>query len=257
MSRRPEDFCVAAAVNDREILAGCLARSPDIVDYGLELKTYEGFDSAAHALNSGLDGSTAPIVIFAHQDVYLPRGWLERLARQIDIIEAKNPNWAVLGLYGRTAEGGEVGRVWSSGLGREAGSAGFPPTEVVTMDELLLVLRRDSGLRFDEQLPGFHLYATDIVTEGRMKGIPSYVIEAPVVHNSRPTRTLKGAYARAYRFMQKKWRDHLPITTLVCDITRLPVALWRARLQGMKIYRRNVKRPKRDAVEIARTLNYE
>lgn len=257
MPRSATEFCVAAAVNDRDILAACLQRSPDIAEHGLELRTYEGYASAASALNAGLDNSSAPIVIFAHQDVYLPRLWLRNLAAQIDRLETAHPNWGALGLYGRRLTGETVGRVWSSGLGREAGEGGFAPAEAATLDELLLVVRRASGLRFDEDLPGFHLYGTDIVTEGRARGVPSFVIDAPVVHNSRPVRTLKGAYAKAYAYMQKKWRKRLPILTLICDIEPHSLRLWRAQLQGMKIYKRNVRRPKRDAVEIARSLNYE
>ena len=257
MSRSTKDFAVAAAVNNREILAACLARSPDIADYGLELKTYEGFSSAASALNAGLDNSTADVVILAHQDVYLPRCWLEGLGQQIERLEATHPNWGVLGLFGRSLTGDFVGRVWSSGLGREAGEGGFAPTEAATLDELLLVVRRGSGLRFDERLPGFHLYGTDIVEEGRAKGLPSFIVDAPVVHNSRPVKTLTGAYATAYAYMQRKWRTRLPILTLICDIEPHPFRLWRAQLQGMKIYKRNIQRPQRDAVEIARSLNYE
>lgn len=257
MAQQVEDFCVAAAVNDREILAACLARSPDISSGRLELKTYEGYSSAATALNAGLDNSTAPFVIFAHQDVYLPGPWLESLIHQIKQIERVHENWGVLGLFGRRTTGEWVGRVWSSGLGREAGEGGFAPAEAATLDELLLVVRRASGLRFDEGLPGFHLYGTDIVTEGHVRGVPAFVVDAPVVHNSRPVKTLKGAYAQAYRYMQKKWRKRLPVLTLICDIEPHPVTLWRAQLQSMKIYKRNVERPRRDAVEIAKALNYE
>lgn len=257
MPRSAKDFAIAAAVNSQDILAGCLARSPDIIDQGLELKTYEGYASAASALNAGLDNSTAAIVILAHQDVYLPKHWLATLIDQIERLETTNPNWGVLGVFGRRITGEVVGRVWSSGLGREAGERGFEPAEAATLDELVLIVRRDSGLRFDEGLKGFHLYGTDIVTEGRIRGIPSFIVEAPVVHNSRPVRTLTGAYAKAYRQMQRKWRKHLPILTLICDIERHSLNLWKAQLQGMKIYRRNIKRAPRDAVEIARALNYE
>lgn len=252
-----KDFSVAAAVNNHEILESCLARSPDVTDEGVELRIYEDRPSAANALNAGLDGTSAPIVIFAHQDVYLPRGWLDRLMQQIITLEQTDANWGVIGLFGRRTSGEIIGRVWSSGLGREAGHAGFKPTEAVTLDELLLIVRRDSGLRFDEALPGFHLYGTDIVVEGLAKGIKSYVIDAPVVHNSRPVRTLTGAYAKAYGFMRRKWRQRLPLMTLICDIDANPAKLWRAQLQSMKIYRRNIKRPARDAVEIAQALKYE
>lgn len=257
MPRSANEFAVAAAVNDRGILAACLARSPDIAENGLELKTYEGYSSAASALNAGLDNSTAEIMIFAHQDVYLPRGWLQRLITQIDLLERSRPDWGVLGLFGRELSGAIVGRVWSSGLGREAGERDFPPTEAAALDELLLIVRRGSGLRFDEDLHGFHLYAADIITQGRVKGIPSFIIEAPVVHNSRPVRTLSGAYSKAYGVMQRKWRKHLPVMTLICDIEAIPIKLWRAQLQGLKIYKRNSKRASRDAVEIAQTLKYE
>lgn len=257
MPRDIKDFTVAAAVNDREILAGCLARSPDIVAGTLVLKTYEDFPSAAKALNAGLDESAAPIVIFAHQDVYLPKGWLGQLIERINELERSHTNWIALGLYGRRPTGEEVGLVWSSGLGRLVGHGGFGAAEAMTLDELVLVIRREAGLRFDEGVPGFHFYGTDIVMQGRVRGMPSFVVEAPAVHNSRPTRTLTGVYARAYRYMQKKWRRHLPIRNLNSDIVWHPLKLWRAQLQSVRLYRRNVLHPKRDSVEIAKTLKFE
>lgn len=257
MLRSAEDFSVAAAVNDRAILEACLKRSPDLVSGALQLKIYEDYSSAASALNAGLDGSSASIVILAHQDVYFPKGWLQRLILQIDAIERRDANWGVIGLYGRRVDGEEVGLVWSSGLGRVLGEGGFEPSEVVTLDELVLIVRRDAGLRFDEGVPGFHFYGTDIVMQGRVRGIPSYVVEAPAIHNGRPVRSLKGAYAEAYRYMQRKWRKHLPIRNLSSDIVWHPVKLWRAQWAGVRRYRNNVGRSQPDAVEVARTLNYE
>ena len=257
MPRDVADFAVAAAVNDRQILAACLERSPDIVSGKLPLRIYEDYPSAARALNSGLDGSAAPIVIFAHQDVYLPKSWLTQLIEQIDELERERPDWGVLGLYGRRLSGEEVGLVWSSGLGRVVGQGGFAPAEATTLDELVLIVRRDSGLRFDEGIPGFHFYGTDIVMQGRVRGIPSFVVDAPAIHNSRPVRALTGAYAHAYRYMQRKWRKHLPIKNLSSDIVWHPVKLWKAQLQGVRLYKRNVKLPRRDAVEIARELSFE
>lgn len=257
MGRGISDFSIAAAVNDRQILAGCLERSPDVVSGALNLKTYEGYASASAALNAGLDGCAAEIIILAHQDVYLPRGWLASLISRIDELERDHPNWAVLGLYGRKPLGDEVGLVWSSGLGRLVGQGGFGVAEAVTLDELVLIVRRASGLRFDEDIPGFHLYGTDIVMQGRAQNLPSFVIEAPAIHNSRPVRTLTGAYARAYRYMQRKWRKSLPLKNLSTDVVWHPLLLWRVQWRSVRIYKRNVLRPKRDAVEIARSLNYE
>jgi hypothetical protein len=258
MTRSREDFSVAAAVNDREILAACLMRSPDLASGGLTLRTYEGYDSAAKALNDGLKESAAPIVIFAHQDVYFPKGWLDRLIAQIKIVEGGHPNWGVIGLYGRrVVSGDEVGLVWSTGLGRLVGTGGFEPAEVQTLDELTLIVRRDSGLSFDEGIPSFHLYGTDIVTQGRDRGIPSFVVDAPAIHNSTPTRKLTGMYARGYRYMQRKWRRYLPISCLNGDIVWHPLRLWRAQRRQLFLYRKNISYPKRDAVEIAKSLKFE
>ena len=77
------------------------------------------------------------------------------------------------------------------------------------------------------------------------------------IHNSRPVRTLTGAYAEAYRYMQRKWRRHLPIRNLSTDVVWHPLKLWRAQRQSVRLYKRNVRHPKRDAVEIARSLNFE
>lgn len=250
-------FCVVAAVNNREILHACLERSPDIASGRVSLSIYEDFPSAAKALNTGLDNSVAPIVIFAHQDVYLPARWLDRLSLQIRQIEQRTPDWSAIGLFGRMINGEHVGRVWSSGMGRELGAGGFAPAEAVTLDELVIILRRASGLRFDEALPGFHLYGTDIVLEGNARGQKAFVVDAPVVHNSKPVRTLRGAYANAYRFMQKKWWSTLPKRTLICDITRGPMTLWRAQFGRYRVRLRGLNCPAFDAVEIARQLRYE
>ena len=257
MPRSTEDFAIAAAVNNHEILNGCLKRSPDLVSGALKLKIYEGYSSAGAALNDGIDGSTAPIVILAHQDVYLPKGWLNQLIAQVDELEKFDPNWGVLGLYGRTPEGEEIGVVWSSGLGRVLGHSGFSPGPAETMDELVLIVRRASGLRFDENLPGFHFYGTDIVMQGREIGAVSYVVDAGAIHNGRSVRSLGGAYAKAYRYMQRKWRKRLPIKNLNSDIVWHPVTLWRAQFAGVKRHRRNAARPPRDSVEIAKAINFE
>ena len=46
---------IGAAVNDRAILADCLARSPDVLSGALTLKTYEGFSTAGLAYNQALE----------------------------------------------------------------------------------------------------------------------------------------------------------------------------------------------------------
>ena len=84
------------------------------------------------------------------------------------------------------------------------------------------------GLRFDPDLPAFHLYATDIILQAAARGLRSYAIDAPVVHNSRRNpQPLDRGYRDAYRYMRRKWRDRLPLRTCVVDVTRSGWPMWR------------------------------
>ena len=75
-----------AAVNDRAVLENCLKRSPDVAKGVIPLVVREGFSSAASAYNGALDTSSpGTVVLFAHQDVYLPRGYADRNSLQVTL----------------------------------------------------------------------------------------------------------------------------------------------------------------------------
>lgn len=254
------DFCVVAAVNNEEILMHNLASSP-MFSEGVALITMRGFKSAAKAYNKGISQTSAKFIVFAHQDVYLPRGWLRHIRSAITEIESSDPNWAVIGVYGVRANGMHVGHCWSSGLHRELGYPFKSAVEVCSVDELLIIMRRDSNIHFDEKLPGFHLYGTDIVQVAHVAGKKSYTVHAPVVHNSRPVQTLAGPYTKAYHYMQAKWADDLPINTVILPLTRFGFPLYKYRL---KSFIKNIAHQKNKTLqtpmpgsEIARFLKYE
>jgi hypothetical protein len=250
---------VGAAVNNRAVLANCLARSPDIRSGALKLRTFEGCKSAALALNAALDRAEAPYVLLVHQDVYLPAGFAARLAKEISTVEAVDPDWAVAGVIGLDARDVAHGQTWSSGRACVVGIQSQYPALVETLDELLLLVRRASGVRFDENLPGFHLYAADIVQTAKALGRKSYVLDLPVIHHSRPVVSLGGDYRRAYAYMQRKWRTRLPLPNLICPIDRSSLrVMWRdvkIRLRA----RGRVERPSptSDPTAIARQLGWE
>lgn len=229
-------LAVVAAVNDEATLARNLAASPLIASGRVSLTPIRGARCASAAYNAGLDATDAPLVVFAHQDVWLPPGWETGLAAAIADLDRRDPAWAVLGVFGTTAAGRRIGRVWSSGIGRCVGDALDAPAPVVSIDELVIVLRRDAGLRFDAALPHFHLYGTDIVQTALAAGRSTYAATLPVVHNSRYVPTLSGGFTDAYRHMRRKWRAALPIATPVTRITatgldllRTNFRLWRTR----------------------------
>lgn len=254
------NIIVAAAVNEADTLAQCLARSPDIVAGRLQLRTYSDYPSAGAAYNAALDASAgADIIIFVHQDVYLPAGALDTLEAQLAALSRRAPAWAIAGVIGGTAARHLIGETWCSGHQRLLGARIAEPVEVVTLDELLLIVRVASGLRFDPQLPGFHLYGADAILTAQASGHSAWVIDLPVVHHSCPEISLGGGYLSAYRYMQRKWRKALPVYNLVCPLER---SLWRyalteARLRWKHRHLPIRPRPVGDPVLIARQIGYE
>ena len=251
---------LAAAVNDRAVLANCLARSPDVASGTLPLDAREGFASAARAYNGALDRARAgTAVVLAHQDVYLPNGFAHRLRARIAEVERIDPDWAVLAPFGVAADGVAQGRVWSTAWDRVFEGPSALPLPIVSADELLIVVRADGGLRFDDALPGFHLYATDIIQTAVAAGRRCYAIDAPVIHHDKPVIELGGTYRSAHRYMRRKWRRALPIPTLIAPLSRSPLPLmyrdarvrWHRRGLGVRIA------PMSDPSAIARELGWE
>jgi glycosyltransferase involved in cell wall biosynthesis len=216
-----------AAVNDSEVLQRNLLMSPDINQGHLRLVECRGFKSASLAYNHGLDTTQEDIVVFVHQDVYLPKGWLAQVDQKILELEQTDPQWAVLGVFGVKPNGQEVGHVWCSGLQRELKKQCEQAQEVRSVDELAFLFRRSTNCRFDNMLPDWHLYGTDIILQADAKGLKSYVTEIPVIHNSRPIYSLCGGYVKSYLYMMKKWRNYLPVYTTIVPLGQYGYWLWR------------------------------
>lgn len=251
---------VVVACNDRGVLERNLFASPDLAAGQIPVQVEEGHARAALALNHGLRRFPSGVVVCAHQDVYFPRGWFRRLRAELECLETDARPWGVLGAVGLTPDGAGAGRAWSVGLAREVGRPLSAPTDVVTLDEIVLVIRRTSGLLFDERLPGFHLYGTDIVQECLARGLRAVAIDNPVVHNSIRVRVLGRDYRAAYRFMQRKWRQRLPLLTTVVPVTRWGWPLYRHILVSWRaILLRRLRTNTRaaDVAALARSVGYE
>jgi hypothetical protein len=230
---RPENWSFVVASNDEGVLQNSLMRSPGLADV-CEVIVERGHPCAGAAYNQGLAQATGEIVVFVHQDVFLPAEWTSAFSKMLASLGKSDPNWGVLGIWGITPDGRGVGHVHSTGLQQTLGTTFEPPVEVISLDEVLLVVRRSSGLRFDERLPGFHLYGTDICLEARQWGMKSYAISAFCIHNSNGIRWLPLAFWKSYFYIQCKWRGELPVSSPCLQITRSgwPVAryyLWKVK----------------------------
>ncbi|MGL6211463.1 MAG: hypothetical protein ACRC14_16700 [Paracoccaceae bacterium] len=208
------DLCCAS--HSDAILNANLMASP-LVLAGHPVDIERNSSSASAAYNRLLDRTSAPVVVFAHHDVWLPQGWEELLAARISELPE---NWALFGAFGVGLDAAHVGPVWSSSLGMIVGRVPLTPQPVESFDELLIVMRRDRGLRFDEGLPGWHLYGTDIVTQARARGFGASAGGLPCLHNDRYHEALDATFTNAYKYLQRKWAARLPLRTPITKISR-------------------------------------
>ncbi len=212
-------WSLVVAANSEEVLKTNLLGS-DETNYAKEVFVEWNFSSASHAYNSGLRKCTGDVVVFAHQDIFLPPGWASEMTRCLEGLSRTDPNWGVVGIFGVTESGAGVGLVYSTGLRRYVGKPFKELIPVRTLDEIILIIRRGGGLFLDDKLPGFHLYGTDLCIEAENRGMRNYVIPCFALHNSNGIKWLPRDFWRAYMYLRKKWWIKLPIITSCTKITR-------------------------------------
>ena len=183
--------------------------------------------NAAAGLNFGIEKAESEWVVCVHQDVYLPKGWDRCLARQLREAERQFGQVGIAGVYGV----GDVESPRSPRLPLAAARAGWVvdrkrvlrdgldlPARVATLDELLLVVRRDTTMRFDPDL-GFHLYGADICMQASERGLAVVALEALCHHNSASV-GLPDAFFASAEVFASKWRRRLPVATPCVIIDR-------------------------------------
>jgi hypothetical protein len=245
------NWTVICAANNDQVLKSCLLNSPDIRGAS-EVILQRGYNSAAAAYNSGLEKAKTDLVVFIHQDVYLPKGWIDSLQASLDRLSISDPKWGVLGVWGGIDAPGLPGYMYWTGVGGTAGEPFEGVREVMSLDEVVLILRKSSGLWFDERLPGFHMYGTDICLEARRRGRKCYVFSGFCLHNTNVYDLLPLEFWRNCLFVRRKWKSELPINTPCIDITWScwPMIRWNL-VRGVNIILRRHRPGKRVADPVA------
>jgi len=248
-------------VNKRDILDGNFLASPCLLGpHPHQIILQEGFSSATAAYNDAIDKSVNDLIVFCHQDMFFPAPWISQLASILDSLQSRDPSWGVLGCCGITSDGRLRGYVYSLGVGIIGGPA--EPAEIQTLDEIVLILRKSSGLRFDGKLPHFHLYGTDICLRAATRGMKSYAISALCVHNTFQDFDLPKEFFECCQYVKREWKQFLPIRTTCIRITasNIPICVRRFKQLYFKHIRRRDKKVFRvsDAArlfeEVTRTL---
>ena len=168
--------------------------------------------SASQALNLGLEQSKGKLIVFCHQDVVFPRGWLSKLFAQIEELEEQVASWGVIGLAGRCADGSKSGHVIDP-----RGEIFHPPLprQVQTLDELCLIIRKDSGLRFDEYFDHFHLYGADLCLMAACRGARCFTVDCCLEHLSSGNKC-QGWRQQKEKLIKKWWPKSQVVGKKIC-----------------------------------------
>ena len=202
-----------ACVNDEDQLESNLARSPCLAPgTEHELLTFRGMTSAAQGWSAGLEQARNDLVVLVQQDMYLPNGWDCAFTAQFEQAEHRFGPIGVAGVFGLLFRDGDVANVGQI-IDRDTllDTRHELPTSVDVLDEVVLAVRKSSGLRADPAL-GFHLYGADLCLMAASKGLTNVALSAPSYHNSLFA-NLSPAYHAAREYLLDKWPDVRPMYT--------------------------------------------
>lgn len=205
-------FSIICCSHNEEILNNNLLRSANLDDH--ELLIYNDCSNVPRAYNEAHSDASSDFLMFVHHDVFLPEDFFIDLEKNIQLIQ--NENWGVLGPAGTTNRNkfaGKIsdrGREWP-GHGQSTWHSRNNPTEVQTLDELLLVKRNDD-FRFDEKIPSsHHLFGSDICLQYAKKSYKNYSLPAYCEHNSGLGKVVPNDWYTSADYIKTKWKDMLPI----------------------------------------------
>jgi arylsulfatase A-like enzyme len=235
-----EDWSIAfiVAVDDpgelrRHVIASPCYRGPRHEWFFVENTRNRAYSSISKLYVDVARNARRALLCFVHQDVYFPPDWEVRFVHALRELTARDPNWGVVGVAGRAPRAPGVTDPPNIGHWSDPHKLHEPtvplPAEVQILDELLMVVRADSGVTFDPDLPGFHCYGADLCLTARDRGMKSYVVDAPVVHKlfrpdgtlietgdkthkiaGRQTPEFRADFQRSADYVRAKWAKYLP-----------------------------------------------
>lgn len=229
-----ERLTIAVAVNDVDTLQRNLLLSPSVLGNDTnQIIIKKDYPSASLAYNAAIEEAENDLIIFIHQDMYLPEGWFLDLSHSLSYLQRERISWGVLGCFGvnKFAEDG-LGQIYMTGLG-QIGRRIMKPEPIETLDEIVLIIRKSSGLRFDPSLPYFHLYGTDLCMSARDNGLASYAFQGFCIHNTNQLLRLPNEYYQCYDYLKKKWNKYLPIYTSCIKISRFNEQMYSRKIREL------------------------
>lgn len=219
------DITFVVPVSNEDIFNANFLSSPLIQENSSRIIVKKGYKSASIAYNEAIQECKTELMVFLHQDMILESNWIKKLHQNISYLDDRNIEWGVMGLFGANHSGEYLGNVYCSAYPGLLGGTFFYPMQVRVLDEIVLIIRKFSGLNFDCNCPGYHFYGTDICLSSEKKGFKNYVFSTNSVHNSKKVHLFPKEFINAYFYIRKKWYDILPVFTPCIKVERIPIVL--------------------------------
>jgi hypothetical protein len=210
-------FSVCTLVTDLEQYA---AMKASFIEHGFTPERAEflqvdnscgnAFD-AYRGLSKMLDEANGRYVILCHQDLLLLDDGAAELQERLELLDARDPQWAIAGNSGITPDKRPVLHI--SDPHCEDQRQGEFPARAQSLDENFLVVRKASGIRPSAELSGFHLYATDLCLQAAGAGLSAWVIDFHLRHLSGGN--MSTGFFREEEMFEQHWGERLPRTIVV------------------------------------------
>lgn len=135
---------------------------------------------AFKGLRQLIANSKGEYIVLLHQDIILYDD-INILRKRISELEKKDKNWAVAGNAGAREPKNYFIKVTDRNNNLKLLGKNFPAL-VNSLDEDLIILKKNAGITFSNDLSGFHFYGTDICMNAQQLGFNCYVIDFHVLH---------------------------------------------------------------------------
>lgn len=205
-------FSIICSANKPEVLNENLLKSPGIHEH--DIIVVFGANNVPNAYNRAVKIATEEILIFVHQDVFLPEGFFGELEESISKLCSEQ--WGILGPIGvRLDESGNT--VYMGDVvdrGNRLGKNDSLPEQIQTLDEMMLICKKEDAF-FDEKIPTkHHMHGTDLCLNSISNGRKNFAVKAFCYHNCFSlSYELPDEFYLASEYVRNKWRSLLPVVT--------------------------------------------
>jgi 2-polyprenyl-3-methyl-5-hydroxy-6-metoxy-1,4-benzoquinol methylase len=192
-----------------------IKKSTGLKEINAEIIEVRNAKSAGEAFEFGKSKCSNEFILFAHQDVYFPKGSGFALLKKLAAIKNEKENFGVIGFAGLGMESNK--NIVFSGLiiDRTSIFNYAPSSDVISIDELAIILHKDSELKIDVNL-GWHTWATDLCIQAHAnpKITNTQIIDVPIFHNSLNDYSLSKDYYESAKLLLQKYPGLKNIHTL-------------------------------------------